>query len=71
MATFIEAPLELQKTLSIPRDHYAACEKGGLPTVGNAAGHGAVDKNGKVVGDGSEWLDLSGQNVPPSALPDG
>ncbi|KAH6620689.1 multicopper like protein [Chaetomium sp. MPI-SDFR-AT-0129] len=71
MATFVEAPLEMQKTLSIPRDHYAACEKGNVPTVGNAAGHGTVDGNRKVVEGGNGWLDLSGQNVPPPALPDG
>jgi len=59
MATFVEAPLDLQKTLTIPQDHYAACEAGGVPTVGNAAGN-TVD-----------LLDLAGQNAPPDRLPEG
>ena len=59
MATFVEAPLDLQKTLQIPQDHYAACEAGGIPTAGNAAGN-TVD-----------LLDLAGQNAPPDRLPEG
>lgn len=60
MATFVEAPAELQKQLTtIPEDHLAACKQGGVPTAGNAAGN-TVD-----------LLDLSGQNEPPARLPDG
>lgn len=59
MATFVEAPLDLQKTLSIPEDHYSACKAGDVPTVGNAAANKA------------DFLDLAGQNRPPPPLPAG
>lgn len=59
MATFVEAPLDLQKTLKIPEDHYAACAANGVPTAGNAAGNTA------------DLLDLRGQNAPPDPLPSG
>ncbi|KAK0626772.1 multicopper like protein, partial [Immersiella caudata] len=59
MATFVEAPLDLQKSLKVPDDHYAACRAGGVPTMGNAAGN-TVD-----------LLDLNGQNTPPGPLPAG
>lgn len=61
MATFVESPLDMQRTLSIPADHLAACEKAGMPTAGNAAGHGVS----------GGWLDLSGERVPPARLPEG
>jgi iron transport multicopper oxidase len=59
IATMIEAPLELQKTLTIPADHYAACEAAGTPHAGNAAGNTV------------NLLDLTGQNAPPDPLPEG
>ena len=59
MATMVEAPLELQKTLQIPEDHYQMCRDENDLTAGNAAGN-TVD-----------LLDLSGQNVPPDPLPAG
>ncbi|KAG5914460.1 hypothetical protein E4U42_000478 [Claviceps africana] len=59
MATFVEAPTELQKSLTIPADHLAACRAGDVPTVGNAAGNT------------KDLLDLSGQNAPPDPLPQG
>jgi iron transport multicopper oxidase len=59
MATFVEAPLELQKTLIIPQDHYQACSAGSVPTAGNAAANTA------------DLLDLAGQNSAPAPLPDG
>lgn len=62
-ATFIEAPLELQQSLTIPQDHYAACaaaSPNATPTVGNAAGH-----------MGADLLDLSGQPSPSGRLPPG
>jgi iron transport multicopper oxidase len=60
MATFVEAPLEIQRAIpAIPADHLAVCEKSGMPTRGNAAGN-TVD-----------LLDLSGENVPPRPLPSG
>lgn len=57
----VEAPLDLQKTLTIPQDHYDACAAAASPvaTVGNAAGN-TVD-----------LLDLSGEPAPPAPLPDG
>lgn len=59
IATFVEAPLELQKTLTIPKNHLDICELGKIPTAGNAAGNT------------KDLLDLSGQNVPPPPLPAG
>ena len=55
----IEAPLELQKTLSIPEDHLQVCRDSATPTIGNAAGN-IVDA-----------LDLSGENLSPAPLPAG
>ncbi|KAK1761040.1 iron transport multicopper oxidase fet3 [Echria macrotheca] len=59
MATFVEAPLDLQKTLQVPENHYAVCAAEDIPTSGNAAGN-TVD-----------LLDLTGQNAPPDPLPEG
>lgn len=59
IATFIEAPLELQKNLTIPQDHLDVCKKGGIATTGNAAANT------------EDYLDLSGQNKPPAPLPAG
>lgn len=59
VATMIEAPLELQKSLNVPSNHLEACEMAGTPTQGNAAGN-AVD-----------FLDLTGVPAPPDPLPAG
>ncbi|KAI1858714.1 uncharacterized protein JN550_012546 [Neoarthrinium moseri] len=59
MATIVEAPLDLQKTLTIPQSHYDVCSAGGIPTAGNAAGN-TVDV-----------LDLAGENRAPDPLPEG
>ena len=59
VATMIEAPLEMQKVLSIPADHLAACEDSNTPTAGNAAGN-TVD-----------YLDLKGENKAVAPLPAG
>lgn len=59
IATFVEAPAELQKSLTIPADHRAACQAGNVPTEGNAAGNT------------KDLLDLTGQNAPPDPLPAG
>lgn len=59
VATMIEAPLELQKTLSIPAAHYDMCKKSNTPFQGNAAGN-TVD-----------LYDLSGENTSPAPLPAG
>jgi iron transport multicopper oxidase len=57
--TLVEAPLELQKSLKIPDDHYAACHDSGTPTQGNAAGNTL------------DLLDLTGENKSPAPLPSG
>ncbi|KAL7922938.1 Cupredoxin [Trichoderma austrokoningii] len=59
LATFVEAPLDIQKQLSIPEDHLSVCAASNTPTKGNAAGNTA------------DLLDLSGQNQPPGTIPSG
>ncbi|KAM0142925.1 hypothetical protein ACHAO1_000759 [Botrytis cinerea] len=59
IATMIEAPLELQKSLTIPENHIAACQTRGVPYTGNAAGNT------------EDYLDLKGANVAPGPLPAG
>ena len=60
MATFVEAPLDIQKQItSIPEDHLAVCAASGISTKGNAAGNTA------------DFLDLKGQNEPPSPITTG
>jgi iron transport multicopper oxidase len=58
-ATFVEAPLELQKSVTIPQDHLDACAALNIPVAGNAAGN-TVD-----------LLNLAGQPTPPKPLPAG
>jgi len=57
--TMIEAPLDLQRNLKVPANHYDACKAGNVATAGNAAGN-TVDV-----------LDLSGANKSPDPLPVG
>lgn len=59
VVTMVEAPLDVQKTLTIPEDHFAACAAGGTLDAGNAAGN-TVD-----------FFDLSGQNKAVAPLPAG
>ncbi|KAE9372214.1 multicopper oxidase [Stipitochalara longipes BDJ] len=59
IATMVEAPLEIQKSLNIPLDHFDACRAANVPYAGNAAGNTI------------EVLDLTGANAPPSPLPAG
>jgi iron transport multicopper oxidase len=59
VATMVEAPLEIQKILTIPQNHLDACKAGNVSFEGNAAGN-TVD-----------FLDLTGANVPPNPLPAG
>ncbi|KAG4220106.1 hypothetical protein PC116_g31415, partial [Phytophthora cactorum] len=59
VATFVEAPLDLQKTLTLPKDHLDACAADNIPTTGNAAANTA------------DFLDLTGEPRPPNPLPDG
>lgn len=59
IATFVEAPLDVQRTTTIPPDHLAACARAGVPTAGNAAANTA------------DLRDLAGENAPPGPLPAG
>ncbi|KAK0766877.1 hypothetical protein N5P37_000606 [Trichoderma harzianum] len=59
LATFIEAPLEIQKQFTIPDDHLAVCDAAGTPSKGNAAAN-TVD-----------FLDLTGENRAPKTIPGG
>ncbi|KAL8899555.1 MAG: hypothetical protein Q9207_006139 [Kuettlingeria erythrocarpa] len=74
VATMVEAPLELQQSLSLARSPYAsanssalaippshveACTSQGLPLAGNAAGNT------------EDLLNLEGENLPPKPLPAG
>ena len=55
----VEAPLELQKSLAVPEDHWQACRDANAPYQGNAAANT------------NNLLDLTGANVPPPGLPPG
>ncbi|KAI2463575.1 multicopper oxidase [Annulohypoxylon bovei var. microspora] len=59
IATFVEAPLDLQKNLTIPQNHLDACAAQSIPTAGNAAGNTV------------NFLDLTGQPKSPDPLPEG
>lgn len=59
IATMVEAPLELQKSLVIPQSHFDTCAAGKIPYAGNAAGNT------------KDFLDLTGANVQPAPLPAG
>jgi iron transport multicopper oxidase len=59
MATFIEDPLGIQKTIDIPQDHLDACKGENIPTTGNAAGNTV------------NLLDLTNEPAPPAPLPAG
>jgi iron transport multicopper oxidase len=59
IATLIEAPLDLQQTITIPDNHYQVCAARATPTAGNAAGN-TVD-----------FFDLKGQNLMVAPLPSG
>ncbi|KAK3717005.1 hypothetical protein LTR37_006060 [Vermiconidia calcicola] len=59
VATMIEGPLDLQRGLIIPQNHYDVCRAGGTPFVGNAAGNTA------------NVLDLTGQHESAPLLPSG
>lgn len=52
----IEAPDELQKSLTIPDDHWEACKAAGVPTAGNAAANT------------KDLFDMTGANVAPAPL---
>jgi len=59
VATMVEAPMEIQKSLTIPKKHLDACNVNNVPTAGNAAGNTL------------DLLDLSGANAAPKPLPAG
>ena len=55
----VEAPLQIQERVSIPEDHYQVCKAAGVAYEGNAAANT------------EDYLDLTGQNMPPNFLPAG
>ncbi|KAL3421335.1 multicopper oxidase [Phlyctema vagabunda] len=59
IASFVEAPLELQKTVKLSENHLDSCRIGEVPTSGNAAGNT------------EDFLDLRGANKAHAPLPDG
>lgn len=61
VATMVEAPDVLQKTITIPQNHYDACAAAAspTPTAGNAAANT------------QDFLDLTGENLSVAPLPDG
>ena len=59
IATMIEAPLEIQKTVNVPADHFKVCADQSIPYFGNAAGNT------------KDLYDLTGENVSPQPIPDG
>jgi iron transport multicopper oxidase len=59
IATMVEAPLELQKSLTIPEDHFDVCKVGGVPYAGNAAANT------------EDFLNLKGATEAPKPLPAG
>ena len=52
-ATFIEAPLRMQRNIQVPSQHYATCKADGQPYQGNAAGNT------------NNYLNLTGANTDP------
>lgn len=59
VATFIEAPLNIQQSITIPEDHLQVCNTSGVMTAGNAAGNT------------EDLYDLTGENRAPPPLPEG
>ena len=59
VATMIEAPTELQKTLTIPQGPLDLCHKQNIATTGN------------VAGNSKDLFDLKGANVAVKPLPSG
>ncbi|KAI1186388.1 Cupredoxin [Nemania serpens] len=59
IATMVEAPLDLQKMLTIPQGHLDTCASQNIATVGNAAGNAR------------DFTNLKGENSPPRRLPEG
>lgn len=55
----VEAPIDMQKNLVIPENHYEVCRAGGVQTKGNAAGNTV------------NVYDLDGQNASVAPLPSG
>ena len=61
IATFIEAPLELQNTLSIPDAHHDLCFRN----------HPPITVSGNAAGNRVDYFNLKGEPAPPAALPEG
>lgn len=59
ISTLVEAPLDLQRSPTVPKDNFKVCQAQAIPTAGNAAGNTI------------ELFDLTGEDAPPSPLPAG
>ena len=59
VATMVEAPIDMQKNLVIPENHYEVCRASGVQTEGNASGNTV------------NVYDLDGQNASVAPLPSG
>lgn len=59
VATLVEAPTELQQTLTIQEGHLDTCKAQGIAVAGNAAGNTM------------DLFDLKGENLSPAPLPAG
>ncbi|CZT07469.1 probable iron transport multicopper oxidase FET3 precursor [Rhynchosporium agropyri] len=59
IATMVEAPLDVQKSQTIPQNHFDACKAGEMAYAGNAAGNT------------EDFLNLKGASQAPKPLPAG
>lgn len=62
VATFVEAPLQIQQTIYFPDIMAQQCQMQNIPITGNAANH--TESNGGL-------LDLTGEETAPPPLPAG
>ena len=62
VATFVEAPLQIQENIRFPEVMLQQCQKQNIPVTGNAANH--TESNGGL-------LDLTGEPSAPPPLPAG
>lgn len=62
VATFVEAPLQIQQRISFPDVMLQQCQRQNIPISGNAANH--TESNGGL-------LDLNGEASAPPPLPGG
>lgn len=63
MATFIEAPLQMQERVKVPQFIGEQCGVLGVKTKGNAAGGEGMDLSGEVVGPAALTGSFDGRGV--------